>query len=859
MKTMDSFLWCRLAFFILTLLPECSVAAQSAFDRMLSEMSKRAHDYPREKVFIHFDNTSYYQGDTIWFSALAVTAADNRPSKISRPLYVDMLDQLGNTLQRITVKLDDGRGSGYLPLSGAMFTGYYEVRAYTKWMLSFGDEDYFSRVIPVYRRRVTNVDEPRDIASYNSLSTKMKLRPVQKEPELSMRFYPEGGHLVQGVPSVVGFEVASADSGSVNLSGIVYSDTGEQIGLVQTLHDGRGSFSLTPGAQPARAELTWRGRSYSFKLPEARQHGYVLHADNRGDCLDVSVNRSSESMNDSLAVFVFGGGMPLRYVPVGFKGQSARFRLMFDDLPAGVSRLALLDANGRTLADRFFFVEPKDTLSLTCKTDLTVYKPNSAVRGTLRLTRSDGTPVAGAPLSVAVRDAAESDYREYDNTLQTDLLLTSDLRGYIDRPGFYFRERTARSRMLLDQLLLVRGWRRYNLYEDDSLKPRNPLYAPERTLTLYGQVKSLLGRPQAGIGVSFLATRDSLQLAGFTQADDEGYFSAPLDGFSGNVPTVIQTRREGKQYNRWSRVSLFRRFSPSIRAYDYAETHPAWQLPGHLGTNPLPDIQITEDSIFADSDHVLGTTTVTAKRRKHNSLYKTESFERSIIASYNLRDYVDRRADEGKPVYNLAYMLEELNPDFKADSSNVVTYKGQYVLFLVNGHYMEFEKLRDSYNQMESMLLYSDVLGSELFVSALDSTTFRKEEKHARDVWSEFILTKDTIKALKGNNSDHIIICSITMTPDWTSEKFYQPRRGIRLTTIQGYEAPSEYYSPNYSAAPPMYPDKRRTLYWNPSLVTDRNGEATINCWNNSSTTTLTISAEGLVDDKPASLLYNSY
>lgn len=52
-----------------------------------------ADTYPREKVYLHFDNSSYYVGDTIWFKAYTVYAENNMPSTTSKPLYVEMLDQ----------------------------------------------------------------------------------------------------------------------------------------------------------------------------------------------------------------------------------------------------------------------------------------------------------------------------------------------------------------------------------------------------------------------------------------------------------------------------------------------------------------------------------------------------------------------------------------------------------------------------------------------------------------------------------------------------------------------------------------------------------------------------------------------
>lgn len=107
-----------------------------------------ADAYPREKAYLHLDNTSYYIGDTIWYKAYVVTAEQNQPSPISTPLYVELLDQLGNTSERQIIQLRDGEGEGQFILTKALFSGFYEIRAYTKWMLAFSEKQYFSAYDP---------------------------------------------------------------------------------------------------------------------------------------------------------------------------------------------------------------------------------------------------------------------------------------------------------------------------------------------------------------------------------------------------------------------------------------------------------------------------------------------------------------------------------------------------------------------------------------------------------------------------------------------------------------------------------------------------------------------------------------
>lgn len=826
--------------------------AQNAFARYYATAKSAALNFPQEKAYLRFDNTSYYQGDTIWFKAYVVTAADNRPTPISKPLYVELLDQLGNRMERKTIKIDNGQGRGCFILSDAFITGYYEVRAYTKWMLAFDDSPCFSRVLPIYRKRLSDNDAERSIATYRSLDKSMKQRPVEKEKRLNVRFFPESGNLVKGLTSTVAFEIASRDSGAVNLDGFLYTKDKQPISPIKALHDGRGSFSYTPGDKPAQAVFSFNGKKYTFDLPEASDHGYVMHADNHSDDIFITLSRSSTHMHDSLAVFLFCQGIPVSYAVAHFKeGMTCQFKFPKNEIRPGVVRFALINAAGHTLADRFCFVPPRGLLSLTAATDKAIYSPYEKINCTLQLKDGNGQPLKNTPLTLSIRNGNESDYREFDDNAMTDLLLTSDLRGYIDRPGYYFKEDTPSSRMMLDQLLIARGWRRYDIESLIGIKPMKPQYMPETTLTLNGQVKSLFNRPQSHIIVSIMAKKDSTLLAGSTMADEKGYFSIPVDAFEGNMETVLQTRREGKKYNRWTHVRLFRNFEPQLREYGFAETHPKW--------TPMPDRSreiaaadsIYESKILANTK-LIAETTVTAKRKNRHAPAKTEEFERDIIGYYpDIQDFLDQRADEGKEVYDLKGMLEALNSNIHCEIGDTgditVNYRTTPIHFYTNAKRADWKMIRDAFTQMKSIMLYRDVTGGVMTLNAIDSTTFRIKETEVTD------LMADT--AVMGDNSMQIV-AAITMAPGWDVNRSYMPRRGLRLTKLQGYEKPLEFYSPVYADSMPVYADRRRTLYWNPDVMTDENGVARIECWNGSSATQILVEAETLTNGSMGSVTF---
>lgn len=874
------------AFFITTLFILCTVNAyaqssDTIFSRYFRYAQNFADSYPREKVSLHLDNASYYLGDTIWFKAYVVTAEQNLPTTISKPLYVELLDQLGNVVERQIIQLTDGEGTGQIILNNTFFTGYYEMRAYTKWMLAFDNPSCFSRVLPVYRKRLSDEETPRSIATYR-MDASMKQRPKDKEKKFTVRFFPEGGQLVKGISSIVAFEATSRDKGAADVEGTVVLPSGEELAHIRSLHDGMGYFEYKPEEKAGMAKIDYEGSTYQFDLPEALPQGYVLRIDNRREMLDITVARSSQAMKDTLAVFVSSQGRPYKCMTLDFEDElNCQFRISTKELPPGVQQISLVNLKGETLCERFCYVMPRSSMLLACKTDHALYRPFEPVTCRIKVRDHLNRPVQ-ANLSVSIRNGVESDFREYDHSIYTDLLLVSDLKGYIHQPGFYFENQSAERFKMLDVLLLVRGWRKYDLSRLIGKRPFLPRYLPETSLTLYGQVESYFGKALRNVGVSILARRDSVSIAGMTKTDSLGYFSAPVDGFSGSMDALIQTRNEGKKWNKQAVVKLFRNFEPSLRKLDYYELNPEWKETGDL-KQLLDTLDIAyKDSVFGPDHHLLDEVVVNAKRL--NLLLKqTERFEKEILGYYNITQVVDKMRDKGEAVYNLPMLLKELNPNFRLSDSLSLHYNNSRVLFIVNGGVLSYGKtdyvLDKDVDAIKSIMLYYDQAGGES-VFVMNKQSNRVTKFTANNFWSgrwqdgdlSDLSLQDAIGADSGPDAlwgekdrktmkkgplqkSSVVVCSITTIDDWDPNKTYKARRGIRHTYIQGYNEPLEFYSPAYPNGAPLYTeDSRRTLYWNPNVKTNEKGEAVIRCYNSDNSAPLIINVETLYKGSPSSL-----
>ena len=110
-----------------------TVGTLSDLDSLLGCMSRvvsATRHVVQEKVYLHFDNTGYFMGEKMWFTAYVVRADGHRPGVRSRVLYVELLNPGGDVVQRRKLKIDDrGHAHGDFSLDSLYGTGFYEVRA----------------------------------------------------------------------------------------------------------------------------------------------------------------------------------------------------------------------------------------------------------------------------------------------------------------------------------------------------------------------------------------------------------------------------------------------------------------------------------------------------------------------------------------------------------------------------------------------------------------------------------------------------------------------------------------------------------------------------------------------------------
>ena len=488
-----------------------SFGLNPALDDIRLALERASQYQTQEKVFVHTDNTCYFVGDTLWYKAYVVRADNLQHTDMSRLLYVELLSPDGLLVERQCVVVSDkGFSCGQFCLKDSLYSGYYELRAYTRWMLNFNvtphrfsrDDGYlfyskamaydyfrqwdglYSRVLPIYSKP----DEAGDY-TYRRMYQRPKQNIVKpKKEELLAGFYPEGGSLIEGVPCRVAFELTDQLGEAVNVAGTV-SDGERNVAEVRPQHMGRGSFIVTPGQQRLKATFTWHGHTYSFNLPKAERSGATMRLE--GHQLAITT-RGLNGAECGLSVLC--RGRLHHFQAVAFDASGAAV-VKLPQLPTGVNDVTLFTADGRIMADRLFFINNHDYDSLRIRIESGKklnYEPYEQISLALRAEGAD----PDKPFSLSVRDSRTDEPSYDDGDIMTDLLLSSELRGFVARPAWYFERDDDERRTALDHLMMVQGWRKYKWQELSDTTFNHRRYTPEKTLTVEGNVYRMLSIPE---------------------------------------------------------------------------------------------------------------------------------------------------------------------------------------------------------------------------------------------------------------------------------------------------------------------------------------------------------------------------
>lgn len=807
---------------------------------------------PQEKVYLHFDNTAYFMGEKMWFKAYVLRSDNHHATDVSRVLYVELLDRSGNVVETQKLPIGAmGQADGVFDLRNVLAGGFYEVRAYTRYMLNWDSSWLFSRVFPIFETPGKEGDYSRpslgktawQVRESEKVPTKEKTGISFAKPEDgNIAFFPEGGHLVENLSCRVAFEIRDRQGLPVNGTGEL--SCGEEcLCSVSTSQNGRGVFSLV--AQPGKIYSLnlkdKRGRLYRQELPVAEKEGCSMRLTQSGKSWCVTLNTTTSFAQDSLGIVLTAHGA-LKHVDVVAGSRSMYLSLPDSAIADGVNRVSVVNGAGQVLADRLFFQYPrtlKDSISVTVKE--TSLLPSSPINLSFHAPPS-------TIFSLSVRDAdTEKNISSLD--CENWLLLAGELHGYVSHPEYYFESDDAEHREAADLLMLVQGWRRYDLSQMMGKKNFKIVHPVEKGLSISGRLKG----PQKKAIVSNQNLRFRLynelgqSLSGNAVTDSLGYYVIEVPPCDGEWNMFVHIP---KKYS----IEIDRNFSPSPRSLSLLELMrpqdaTAAMTSFHYSRNTDEVLEKPAGISMLSRVHMLPT--VVKKKHFWESGIAwdniTEGREVSYLY-YNIDKERDRLLDKGEEIPYIYEWLKQKNHAFKGDYRELFDafnpafwYDKDVCDFSYNGNPILW-MLDNSPRCITNGLPFTGTVPLMKSRTIDDMPVTMGEVKaiyitEAPNVWKRYLVGNAWAKI--GNMATVFV---------YTHKMFRKCPKNLRQTFFDGYSPAVEFYSPGYGELP-SNEDFRRTLYWNPYVRTNKEGYVDLRICNTGTCRQLIISAEAITPD----------
>lgn len=479
-----------------------------------------------EKIFLHTDRSSFFTGESIWFTIYHMDATFHKPLDWSKIVYVEVLGPDRTAVLQGKFMLTNGYTTGTLFLPASLNTGHYEIRAYTSWMKNFDASGFFHQTITI-------INPFRDLEKVSVVN-----------PSYDIQFFPEGGHLVSGLESKVGVRVVGQDGHGIRFKGAVLNHQNDTVAKFVPLKFGLGSFIFTP-----LPNHTYRAvirdsdnKSVFYPIPPAKTEGLVMRLTELNSKLKVTV-RSTDVNEKRVYLLAHTRLASMVTAEQVFKNGETEFIIDKSALGEGISHITIFNEQLQPVCERLWFKKPEKKLAI--KSNLNRSEFSTRHKIDLSILMDTAGRDRWATMSVVVYKTDSLDL-PVDNVAEY-LGLTSELRGKVENPAYYFGPESPELREASNNLMLTHGWRRYKW--DEILSTRDEMRsAPElRGHIISGKmINSSTGKPEENVA-AYLAFPEGPVNVYVSRSDSSGRIAFEVNASAGkNLILQADTRKGGR-------------------------------------------------------------------------------------------------------------------------------------------------------------------------------------------------------------------------------------------------------------------------------------------------------------------------
>ena len=397
----------------------------------------------RELLYLQTDKGIYETGEDLWFKTYTLDAQSLALSDRSKTLFVEMLNAKDSIVWQEKYPILSGIAGGHIYVNKDLKEGDYRIHAYTRF--SFLNDT----LRPVY---------PKKIRVIKSIAYKGTNTPQEKDqPVARLSFFPEGGYLIDGIPTKVAFKALDAKGMPAKVAGRLL-ENGKDIAKLESVHDGMGFVFILPIKGASYKAVLSDGREFPFA--EVVSSGLSVHLRKQTDeYLEflLSQPKGAAAQAIKLEGKMRGG---LCCTATGTLSERLKIRIPLKEFPMqGIAEFTLYNADGQPMAERLVYIHPERKLHIELNTDSARYFTRGKGKLNVKVTDEAGNPVQ-AHLGLSIFDRAYQNELNPENMLSY-CYLSTEIKGNIHNPAYYFDSNNKDRQAALDLLLLTQGWRRY--------------------------------------------------------------------------------------------------------------------------------------------------------------------------------------------------------------------------------------------------------------------------------------------------------------------------------------------------------------------------------------------------------------
>ena len=883
----------KIVFLLLVNLLSVSAYSSELFDSLQVKFDNQLLQFPQEKVYVHTDRNCYMGGDTIWFRAYVVDALTHKPASVSKYLYVDLVTPDDSVRQRVKILEREGIYSGYLPLDVTMPEANYTLSAYTYFMQNMGEEYFYKQPVKIlnplstintimvdyedkgnkigvnmnYLDKLTG--NHAEVKNVYYVSPKGKKTTVNCTGELSVsfdkkdiqpgsafevafdgyrkfielpvaaddvnvEFFPEGGAIVAECVNKIGVKALLPNGFGKEINGEIVDSRDSVVTKFHTLHAGMGFFTL----------LAKSGETYTaicnvdnkiMRLPLPKVENNTLALTLAKCCHQVSIRVNGE-INDEYVLVVHQRGN-LMYATQINKDKN-EVNLLSKDITPGVVNVVLFDKAWNPVSERLFFEKGVNKGKVKMSANKRSYDNRDRVKLNVELSKYK-LPKGDYSISVTDDNLVAVDTSKCINS---NLLLTSELKGHIEDASYYFDFDNANSVNALDALMLTQGWRRYDVSNIAKGEYAQAAKEVEIGQEISGITRSKWGnKPLSGGLVNVIVPKYGY--ADVFQADSVGHFRC--NGFDFPEGTIVTLQSINAKKNH-----LFPNFIVDPE-----------ELPLRLRHLNAMNVKF-DNSAFVNSEKlrfqqsgmeiVLNEIIVTALKKRAPE----DSYEAIAFRSYDWKEM------EHESVTTVAEILRKVGGLSLNNDGNYV-YRGNLVSLYIDGLPQNetsisidegFDKERPTGGSfvkgvMEHRRINKSTAHLKPQFGGKTESTIDIIERVPFDFVKrvDFIRPSEAVMLGERGTSGGVIM----LTTKRGSELDSSSETRFRTLIPLGYQRSANFYVPRYTAdSETTVMDLRPTIYWNPKVAMSEKGKSSVEFFTSDSpTASYSVRVEGLTDE----------